>query len=142
MVKKIKAVSAILVKKNSPRKFLLLRYQIHSQTHWDFVKGKIEKNEKLLSTLKREILEETGIKNFEVYPDFKKTMKYSYEETSGKKVEKQVTYFLVFVGGKQKIKIGSEHSESNWFSFKGALNKLEFDNQKEILNLTNSILKW
>jgi len=56
------AVVFYLNKENLPV-FLLLQNTL-KKTYWEFPKGKIEENEDIEETVKREIEEETGLKNF------------------------------------------------------------------------------
>ncbi|MFQ5573679.1 MAG: NUDIX domain-containing protein, partial [Nitrosopumilaceae archaeon] len=53
--------------------FLLLHYP---SGHWDFVKGKIEKNENPLETVVRETKEETGIFDLGFLDGFKENIEY------------------------------------------------------------------
>ena len=60
---------------SSEKLFLLLNYP---QGHWDFVKGKIEENETLYETARRETKEETGISNIEFIDGFEENIEYDF----------------------------------------------------------------
>ncbi|NIU00547.1 MAG: NUDIX domain-containing protein, partial [Nitrosopumilaceae archaeon] len=70
--------------------FLLLHYP---SGHWDFVKGKIEKNENPREAAIREAREETGIKQLDFIESFEETIEYNYQ-FEGKLVHKEVVFFL------------------------------------------------
>jgi len=61
----------ILFNDNEDRKFLLLNYP---SKHWDFVKGKMEKDETPHETALRETKEETGISDVNFLRDLKKRL--------------------------------------------------------------------
>src|SRR3989338_2610417 len=58
-------------------KYLLLR---HSAGHWDFPKGHVEHGETDETTTRREIEEETGIKDVKILPDFKEKIHYFFKQ--------------------------------------------------------------
>ena len=67
-MKQEKSAGAIVFIKDKEPIYLLLHYEAK---HWDFPKGNIEKGEKDIETVKREIEEETGITDIEIVKDFK-----------------------------------------------------------------------
>jgi len=71
--------------------YLLLHYEAK---HWDFPKGNVEKGEKDLETVKREISEETGIKDVEIIKDFKEKIHYYYK-LKDELISKDVIFYLV-----------------------------------------------
>ena len=70
-----KSCGAVVFKqqKDGSVKYLLLHYEAG---HWDFPKGKQEKNEKEEQTAAREIKEETGIEDIEFVDGFREMVKY------------------------------------------------------------------
>jgi bis(5'-nucleosidyl)-tetraphosphatase len=123
--------------------YLLLHYPGAShraeKDYWDFPKGHIEKGEKIEDTVKREIFEETNLKEIEILPGFKETISY-YFKFQGKNILKFVTFFLVETKEKE-VKISSEHIGYEWLPFKEAIERLNFKNAKEILQKANEFLK-
>ena len=67
--------AGIVLFRNASNKneFLLLNYP---QGHWDFVKGKVEKDEIPHETALRETKEETGISDIEFIDGFEESVEY------------------------------------------------------------------
>lgn len=128
--------------KSSPQ-FLLLKYKIHGQTHWDFIKGKIEKRETLEETAIREAFEETKIKRIKTIKGFREEAEYNYQKNTGEKTNKKVIYFLSKITKKEseQVKIAEEHQEFQWTTYNQAKKILEFPNQLQILDKANSFIK-
>ena len=80
----------ILFNENEGRKFLLLNYP---SKHWDFVKGKMEKDETPHETAKREAREETGITDIQFVDDFEESVKYEFRFNKVL-IQKKVVFFL------------------------------------------------
>jgi len=120
--------------------YLLLHYPGFRgpKSHWDFPKGKIERGEKLGDTVKREVGEETNLKNIAFVSGFKETIKYFFK-FEGKNILKFVTFFLVETKEKE-VKISWEHIGFKWLPYKKALEQLTFKNAKEILQKANDYL--
>ena len=130
-----KSCGAVLFRKDKEVKYLLLHYEAD---HWDFPKGKQEKNETEEQTASREITEETGIEDMEFVKDFRETIKYFYkrgEET----IYKEVIFFLAQTHV-EEIGISSEHIGYAWLSYEHAHKKLTFSNSKELLSKANQFL--
>jgi len=140
-----KSAGALIFRKERDKFFYLLLH--YSVGHWDFPKGNIEKGEKLEDTARREILEETGIKEIKFVSNFKKWIKYFYKrapskfgkQKTGETVFKIVTFFLAETKEKE-VKISREHVDYKWLPYKEALKQLTFKNAKEILKKANSFL--
>lgn len=115
--------------------YLLLHYQ---SGHWDFLKGNIEKGEKLQDTVKREVREETGIDDVRFLPDFKETIKYFYR-LKGKVIFKTVVFYLIETKTKD-VEISWEHIGYKWLPYQEALEQITFKNAKETLKKANDFL--
>ncbi|MCX6764570.1 MAG: NUDIX domain-containing protein [Candidatus Nealsonbacteria bacterium] len=136
-----KSAGAIIFTKDKEIRYLLLRYPCSGKApkeYWDLPKGHIEKGEKLEETAKREIEEETGLKEIKFIPGFKETIKYFFKFKE-KNIFKIVVFFLVKTKAK-KIKISFEHLGFKWLSYEKALNQLSFKNAKEILKKADNFL--
>ena len=132
-----KSAGAIVFRKKGNEIFyLLLQYEAG---HWGFPRGLIEKGETLEETAKREIGEETGIKNLKFLPGFKETIKYFFK-WKGKNILKFVTYFLAQTKEK-RVSLSFEHKDFEWLPYKEALEKLTFENSKEVLKKAHQFLK-
>lgn len=132
-----KSAGAIVFRKKGNEIFyLLLQYEAG---HWGFPRGLIEKGETLEETAKREIEEETGIKNLKFLPGFKETIKYFFK-WRGKNILKFVTYLLAQTKEK-RVSLSFEHKDFEWLPYKEALEKLTFENSKEVLKKAHQFLK-
>lgn len=137
-----KAISVIFFKGKNSLKYLLLKYNIHNQNHWDFVKGKVEEKETEEETAKRESKEEIGIENIVTIKGFRENSKYSYKKNTGEIANKEIVYFISEISEKEskKIKISKEHGDYKWLNFEESLNLLIFENQKKILRKANCFI--
>lgn len=125
--------------------YLLLHY--HSG-HWEFAKGHIEEGENPEEAAKREIEEETGIKDIKIIPGFKEYSKYFFKKSYGlsgeaKKKAPWVFKLVVFYLAQTKIedvKISEEHIGFEWLPYQEALKRLTFKNAKLLLKKANDIL--
>jgi len=138
-----RSAGAIIFKKeDSNNLFLLLHYPSVShratEEYWDLPKGHIEKWEKIEETVEREVEEETGLKDIEIFPGFKETIKYFFK-WEGKNIMKFVTFYLIETKTKE-IKISGEHIGFKWLPYEEALQQLTFKNAKEILKKAKDFL--
>lgn len=139
-----KSAGAIIFRKVKNKiYYLLLHYPGVShranKDYWDFPKGHIEKRENELETVKREIKEETGLDDIEIIEGFKEKMKYFFR-WQGKNILKFVTFYLAETK-KKDIKISFEHIGFMWLPYEKAIEKLSFNNAKEILKKANNFLE-
>lgn len=113
--------------------YLLMNYPGRSEAggYWDLPKGNIEKGEKPLDTARREIAEETGLKDVSFVGGFMKWIKYFYR-AEGKMVSKIVTFYLAETMSKD-VTISYEHTGYAWLPYESALARLTFDNAKGVL---------
>ena len=111
---------------------------LRGRDYWDFPKGHIEKGEKEIDTVKREVFEETGLKDIKFVEGFKEWIKYFFKH-KGKNVFKIVT-FLLAEAETEEVKISPEHIGYKWLPYKEALKQLKFKNAREILKKANDFL--
>tara|TARA_B100000123_G_C25595456_1_gene368994 strand:- start:250 stop:660 length:411 start_codon:yes stop_codon:yes gene_type:complete len=113
--------------------FLLIQHSVKlgEKGHWDFPKGHIEGNETELETAKRELEEETGIREFKLVDGFKEKISYSIHK-GPKVIMKEVTFFLAKSLTKN-VRLSSEHQNYKWLNFSSALDQLTYSNAKEVL---------
>ena len=117
------------------KEFLLLNYP---SKHWDFVKGKMEKDETPLETALRETKEETGISDVEFIDGFKEEIEYNFY-ADNQEIHKKVIFFL----GKTKtidIILSHEHLDFIWLDFNSALKKITYKNAKNLLKKSRNFL--
>jgi len=145
MPKEFSAGAIIFRKEDSHIYYLLLHY---TSGHWEFPKGHIEKGENEIETVKREIEEETGLKNIKIIEGFKEYIKYFFRNTYNLEGEEKkkapwvfkiVTFYLAQTQEKE-IKISEEHLDYKWLPYEQALKKVTFKNSKEILKKVNEFV--
>ena len=138
-----KSAGAIIFRKERDKiYYLLLNYASIGKvekTYWGFPKGHIEKGEKRIDAIIREIKEETGIKHLKFLAGFKEVEKYFFKYKA-KVISKRVYYLLAETKTKE-IKLSFEHLGYKWLPYKKALEKLSFKNAKRIIKKANKVLK-
>lgn len=120
--------------------YLLLHYE---EGHWDFPKGHIEKGEKTEDAIRREVEEETGIKQLNFVEGFKKTIKYMYKWPPKEKKQEFHMKFVVFWLAEtpsKGITLSNEHVNSDWLPYPQALERLTFKTAKNVLTAAHEFL--
>ena len=137
-----KSAGAVIFRKEGGKiYYLLLHYPSNAKApreYWDFPKGHIEKGENLEETAKREVEEETGLKDIKLIEGFKEWIKYFFK-FKGKNIFKIVTFFLAETKTKE-VKVSFEHIGFKWLPYEEAIEKLTFKNAKEILKKANEFI--
>jgi bis(5'-nucleosidyl)-tetraphosphatase len=124
-----------LMDENFEINYLILNY---SYGHWDFPKGNVEIGETEIDTIKREVMEETGIVDIKLIEGFRQQISYKYRKKS-KLVHKTVIYYLAETKS-NKVVLSFEHVNFAWLNFDDALNKLSFENSKKVLKNAKEFL--
>jgi bis(5'-nucleosidyl)-tetraphosphatase len=124
-----KSCGAVIFRVGNGTEYLLLHYEAG---HWDFVKGHVEKGESEEETVKREILEETGLSSVTFLNDFRERIDYFYRRR-GRMVSKEVIFYLARNTGEEQVKISGEHIGYEWLPHREALDRLTYKNAKETL---------
>ena len=135
MIKETSAGIVLYRKENAKNLFLLLHYP---SGHWDFVKGKMEKNETTHETAIREAKEETGITDIVFAENFEEWIEYNFKY-QGELVQKKVVFFLAETKT-EEIKISHEHSGYIWMDYNASMEKTTFDNAKTVLTKAEKLL--
>jgi bis(5'-nucleosidyl)-tetraphosphatase len=136
-----RSAGAIIFKKEKRKIFyLLLHYPglRNSRDYWDLPKGHIENGESNEETVRREVAEETGIKDLNLVPGFEEIIKYFFQ-WEGKNIFKTVTFFLAQTDTKE-AKISKEHIGFLWLPCQEAIEKVAFKNAKEVIKKANDFL--
>jgi bis(5'-nucleosidyl)-tetraphosphatase len=131
-----RSAGIVLYRESATKKFFLLL--LYPSGHWDFVKGKIEKNEDNRQAAIRETREETGITDVEFVDGFEERIHYTYQ-FFGNIVQKEVVFFL----GKTKtedVKLSEEHLDHIWLEFDDALAKTTYQNAKNLLQKSKPLV--
>ena len=135
MIEETSAGIVLFRKEDSKTLFLLLHYP---SGHWDFVKGKMEKDESTHETAIRETREETGITDITFIENFEEWIKYDFQY-QGELVHKKVVFFLAETKT-EEIEISHEHLGYTWMDYNTAMEKTTFDNAKTVLTRAQMLL--
>lgn len=124
--------------------YLILKRKLHWKG-WEFPKGGIKRFETKKQAVKREVFEETGLKPLSI-KKFKVEGKYNYDkEYPDRKGFKGQTYSLYSAEVEKPKKRGvkldkKEHSGYKWLSYKEAMKKLSWENQRKCLRVVDKNL--
>ena len=133
MVKQKSAGIVLFQNFHGTNSFLLLNYP---QGHWDFVKGKMERDETPYETARRETEEETGITDIEFIDGFEESVEYEFRFNNDL-IQKKVVFFLAKTNT-SKISLSHEHRDFVWLEYEDAMKKTTFQNAKKILAKANN----
>lgn len=149
-MRKPKQILAFLYRKNKKNEYEFCIFYRKKMKIWQAISGGVEDNETLVETVKREILEETGLDVNDVFelssvstiPVVNVTGKFTW----GKDVYVVTEYSFGVFTENSDIKLSNEHKQYEWFTYDDAYKKLEFDSNKTALwelnqRLLNSDLK-
>jgi bis(5'-nucleosidyl)-tetraphosphatase len=113
---------------NDQIEYLLLHY---SAGHWDFPKGHIEPGETQQEAAHRELKEETGL-TAQLDDTFAESFSYIFRGPDKELIQKTV-YFFIGKAHTGSVHLSYEHTDYQWLAYKEALEKLTYDNAKNIL---------
>jgi 8-oxo-dGTP pyrophosphatase MutT (NUDIX family) len=111
------------------RKFLLLKKKLSG--NWEAPKGRREKKETEHQAARREVFEETQLKNLRFFPRFRATNKYSIFH-QGNKIPKEDIFFLA-ESTEGDVVLSDEHIEFEWLNFEESIERIKFKNLKTVL---------
>ncbi len=112
------------------REFLLLRNAKHRS--WGFAKGHAEANETSEETARRETLEETGIRHFDLVDGFEERIEYYIRTRDGDRRRKLVVYYLAET--KSDAVRSDEHDQMEWIPAEAARDRIGHANLKSVLD--------
>lgn len=115
--------------------FLLLDYG----KHWDYAKGHLEEGETAWQAAVRELREETGIRQVDRVTRFERDMHYLFYSPKKGQVHKTVTYFLGRTRART-VKLSEEHEGYAWLGYEEALERLTYENAREMLRAAHEAL--
>ncbi len=151
---KEKSAGAIIFRREDNKiYYLLLHYPSLNRRggHWEFAKGHIEQGESDEETIRREVKEETGIKDVNIIPGFKQYIKYffrQYKESVSEEDKKsaktpwifKLVVFYVVQTNTKDVKISHEHIDFVWLPIDEAIKKTTFKNSKMLLEKANDFI--
>ena len=120
-----KSAGLVLVKDGE---YLLLHY---AAGHWDFPKGHIENGESIEQAALRELKEETAIEDVAILPGFQESINYFFKR-EGETIAKEAVFLLARTTN-GSVTLSHEHQGFEWLTYEKAIQKLTYDNAKEIL---------
>lgn len=115
----------VFLLKTNPKK-LIITDDWKGEAYWDIPGGRIKKKDNIENTLKREVEEETGIKNILKIIPFTMVLANIRIPVGEETVGLILSTFLCEVDSSEKIKISGEHLEDKWFTPKKASELLEY----------------
>jgi len=116
---------------------------LHKAGHWAFPKGHQEIGESTLDTAKRELYEETGIKDVTFGDEKEFSEQYSFEKES-EIHNKNVKYFVGFVSNKETTtpeEFKNEIEEIKWLNYTEASKTLTFEEARNLLDEVKQYLE-
>ncbi len=124
--------AVLYTEKNGERRYLLVRTK---SGHIGFPKGHVEYGETETESALREVLEETGI-TAQLRDDFR--MEYTF--TTLENTEKTGAFYLAYYNYKEAQRQESEIDEDYLLLYDDALEKLNWEQDKEILRAAEKLL--
>lgn len=110
--------------------YLLMRNSLHLT--WGFPKGHMEAGETEIATAVRETVEETGLSDLEVHDSWRRETEHQVHRPEGGQHCKVTHYFLARLLSGQ-VQRSKEHDEHHWLAPEQALERLQFDELKQVL---------
>ena len=103
---------------NSQNKIFVGKRKDNPFDKWQMPQGGVDLDEPLLQAMKRELLEETSIKNIEVLKEFDQWLAYELPENLVGKIwkgkyrgQKQKWFVVRFLGSDSEINVNTKHPE-------------------------------
>jgi 8-oxo-dGTP pyrophosphatase MutT (NUDIX family) len=123
--------------RNSDGNILLLKTNpdelrgYEGEGYWDIPGGRIQKNQTVEETLKREVKEETGISSIKSHKPFTMVLSNLRIPTDEGSVGLILAAYLCDINPSAKVKISKEHIDYQWFSPREAVRLLSFKYPEE-----------
>ncbi|MCB9894529.1 MAG: NUDIX domain-containing protein [Planctomycetes bacterium] len=140
MSKKVRTAAGFILANfddGEPRYLLLRGTRVGD---WLPPKGHTDDDEAPLQTALRETEEEAGIREINVVEGFARTIEYDVETRNRGAYHKKVTYLLGTTNN-TNAKCSDEHSEARWFTIEEALEKIAFEQMREVMRAADAYLR-
>ena len=103
---------------NSKNKVFVGKRRDNPLDKWQMPQGGVDLNEPLIKAMRRELVEETSIKNIEVLKEFDQWLEYELPKNLVRKIwrgkyrgQKQKWFVVRFLGNDDEININTKHPE-------------------------------
>ena len=137
MKKEYSAGIILYYKRNDSVHYLLLHYE---RGHWDFPKGHLEAHEAQEQAALRELYEETKLKTT-LIPGFQESCTYFFTDPVTKDLVKKVVHFFIGRSYRKHVALSAEHKGYVWLPLDKALERLTYDNAKDMLTKANAFIE-
>jgi len=137
MIKQVSAGIVLYHKADHEIQYLILQY---IAGHWDFPKGKLEPGETKIQAAIRELAEETNLRQVHIKEGFEDSLIYNFKDFKGNMIEKTVYFFVGEIVVMNRVILSREHRDYMWLPFEQAVQKLTYQNAKDILMHANNFL--
>lgn len=119
--------------------YLLIKRTPQDGGYWQPVTGTLNDGEKLLDCLKRELREETGIKENQILSISDVLYKFDWKNKHGDTVLEFV-YAIEYPEGLEIVLSPDEHDDYRWCTYDVAMETLFTQNNKNAFEIVNSFL--
>lgn len=132
---------------NSKKEILILKanpalLKGGGKAHWDIPGGRIKKGDSAETTLKKEVEEETGIKNIEIKKIFDASISnLRIPLNNGEEVGLVLFTHLCKINSKTNIKLSEEHTEYKWASIEETKKLLSVKFAKSFIDKLDELKK-
>lgn len=120
--------------------FYILLVRNSKGGHWGLPKGTPEKDEKSIDVARRELFEETGIKDIEIKMEVTFKEKYDFEQ-NGVVYSKTNTYYFGFVNEMTEGNQLDEIDELRWVKIEEAQNTITHQSAIDVVKKLAELLK-
>ena len=118
----------VYMHENKERKFLLV---LQNNGNWSFPKGHVDKDETFVETAKRELFEETGLVDVNIFSE--KFFSHSYIGEYEQEIFDKTVHYFVAYAGTQKVTIQEEEiKDFCWCSATNILKKLKHKSAQNV----------
>lgn len=135
-----KSAGALVYNPNS-KKFLLIKHNIQDEDYWALTKGGIEEGELSTEAAKREVFEESGIKDIQIFDEINFVSMHTYNTSRiDHNIRKAYGIYYPAITYQETIELSNEHLDYAWLSLDELKEKISFPISKYFANKLGSWL--